>query len=98
MTPARPRSQQSLLPLLAVCVFSLPAWAEVLVCRNGERFVGEVFEQSEETRVFESEIKRHLDLDLSFVLDYVQSPVAEANGMTPEHSDSRLTFGRSARF
>jgi hypothetical protein len=46
----------------------------------------------------EFEIKRFLELDLSFVWDYLQNPRAEANDVIPEHSDLRLTLGVGVRF
>jgi uncharacterized protein DUF481 len=46
----------------------------------------------------EFEIKRFLDLDLSFVWDYLQNPQTEANGGVPEHSDLRLTLGVGVKF
>jgi putative salt-induced outer membrane protein YdiY len=46
----------------------------------------------------EFEIKRYLDLDLSFVWDYLQSPQIEANGTVPQHSDLRLTLSIGAKF
>jgi putative salt-induced outer membrane protein YdiY len=46
----------------------------------------------------EFEVKRHLELDLSFVWDYLQNPQTEASGVVPQHSDIRLTFGVGARF
>ena len=46
----------------------------------------------------EFEVKRYLDLDLSFVWDYLQNPQTEADGTVPQHSDLRLTLGVGARF
>jgi hypothetical protein len=46
----------------------------------------------------EFEIKRFLDLDLSFVWDYLQSPQAEASGVVPQKSDLRLTLGLGVKF
>jgi len=46
----------------------------------------------------EFEVKRHLELDLSFVWDYLQNPQAEASGVVPQHSDLRLTFSVGAKF
>ena len=47
---------------------------------------------------FEYEIKRHLNLDTSFVWDYLQNPQAESSGVVPDRSDYRLTLGIGARF
>jgi putative salt-induced outer membrane protein YdiY len=46
----------------------------------------------------EFEIKRHLDLDVSFVWDYLQNPRTEASGAPPQHSDVRLTLGIGVKF
>ncbi len=46
----------------------------------------------------EFEIKRHLDLNLSFVWDYLQKPQPEADGLVPEHNDLRLSLGLGVRF
>jgi len=46
----------------------------------------------------EFEIKHFLDLDLSFVWDYLQNPQTEANGTVPVNSDLRLTLGLGVKF
>lgn len=46
----------------------------------------------------EFEIKRHLDLNVSFVWDYLQDPKAESSGSVPQHSDYRLIFGAGVKF
>jgi len=46
----------------------------------------------------EFEIKRFLDMDLSFVWDYLQRPQTESSGTVPVHSDLRLTLGVGVRF
>lgn len=46
----------------------------------------------------EFEIKRHLNLNVSFVWDYLQNPQIESNGGTPKHSDFRLNVGTGMRF
>jgi hypothetical protein len=46
----------------------------------------------------EFEIKKFLDLDLSFVWDYLQNPQTESNGTVPQHSDLRLTLGVGVKF
>jgi hypothetical protein len=47
---------------------------------------------------FEFEIKRHLDLDLSLVWDYLQNPQVESSGQTPLHNDVRLILGLGVKF
>ena len=46
----------------------------------------------------EFEIKRHLDLNISFVWDYLQNPQTESNGTVPQHGDYRLTVGAGVKF
>jgi len=46
----------------------------------------------------EFEIKRHLNLDVSFIWDYLQSPAARADGVVPQNSDYYLTVGFGVRF
>jgi putative salt-induced outer membrane protein YdiY len=47
---------------------------------------------------FEFEIKHHLDLDVSFIWDYLQHPQAEDSGKIPQQSDFLLTVGLGASF
>ena len=46
----------------------------------------------------EFEIKRHLDLNVSFVWDYLQNPQTELGGTVPQHSDFRLIVGAGVKF
>jgi len=46
----------------------------------------------------EFEIKRHLDLNVSFVWDYLQDPKTESSGVVPQHSDYRLIVGAGVKF
>jgi hypothetical protein len=46
----------------------------------------------------EFEIKRHLNLDVSFVWDYLQYPQARSDGDVPQNSDYYLTVGFGVRF
>ena len=46
----------------------------------------------------EFKVKRHVDLDVSFVWDYLRDPKAESNGDIPEKSDYYLTVGLGLRF
>ena len=48
--------------------------------------------------MLEFEIKRHLDLNVSFVWDYLQNPQGELNGTVPQHSDFRLNVGIGVKF
>ena len=43
-------------------------------------------------------IKRHLNLDVSFVWDFTQHPQTESSGEEPKKSDYYLTVGLGARF
>jgi putative salt-induced outer membrane protein YdiY len=46
----------------------------------------------------EFEIKRHLDLDVSFVWDYLQNPQTESSGVLPLRSDFRFNVGVGVKF
>lgn len=46
----------------------------------------------------EFEIKRHLDLNVSFVWDYLQDPQIESSGAAPQRSDFRLNLGVGVKF
>ena len=46
----------------------------------------------------EFEIKRHLDLNVSFVWDYLLNPKTERNGVVPRCSDLRLNVGVGVKF
>jgi hypothetical protein len=46
----------------------------------------------------EFEIKRHLNLDVSFIWDYLQNPQTRSDGAIPQKSDYYLTIGFGARF
>jgi hypothetical protein len=46
----------------------------------------------------EFEIKRHLNLDVSFIWDYLQNPQTRADGIIPQKSDYYLTVGFGVRF
>ena len=46
----------------------------------------------------EFEIKRHLDLNVSFVWDYLQNPQSESSGTIPQHSDFRLIVSTGMKF
>ena len=46
----------------------------------------------------EFEIKRHLNLDVSFIWDYLQNPQPQADGIMPQKSNRYLTVGLGVRF
>jgi putative salt-induced outer membrane protein YdiY len=46
----------------------------------------------------EFEIKRHLNLDVSFIWDYLQNPQQKSDGTIPQNSDYYLTVGFGVRF
>jgi putative salt-induced outer membrane protein YdiY len=46
----------------------------------------------------EFEIKRSLNLDVSFVWDYLQNPQAESSGVVPQHSDLRFITSIGVKF
>ncbi len=46
----------------------------------------------------EFEIKHHLNLDVSYIWDYIQHPQPDSNGAIPFKSDQYLTVGLGVRF
>ncbi len=42
--------------------------------------------------------QKTLDLNISFVWDYLQNPQTKANGTVPQQSDLRLTLGVGVKF
>lgn len=46
----------------------------------------------------EFEVKRHIDLDVSFIWDYLQNPQEKSDGTVPQKSDTYTTVGVSLRF
>ena len=46
----------------------------------------------------EFKIKRHLDLDVSYIWDYLQNPQVRSDGTHPQKSDTYLTVGLGVRF
>ncbi len=46
----------------------------------------------------EFEIKRHLNLNVSFIWDYLQNPQVKSDGITPQKNDTYLTVGLGVRF
>jgi hypothetical protein len=46
----------------------------------------------------EFEIKWHLNLDVSYVCDYLQNPERKSDGVIPQKSDTYLTVGFGAGF
>jgi hypothetical protein len=46
----------------------------------------------------EFEIKKHLNLDVSFIWDYLQNPQTRSDGAVPQKSDYYLTVGFGVRF
>jgi hypothetical protein len=46
----------------------------------------------------EFKIKRHLDLNVSYIWDYLQNPQVRSDGTHPQKSDTYLTVGLGVRF
>ena len=46
----------------------------------------------------EFEVKRHVNLDVSFIWDYLQNPQQKSDGVIPQKSDTYLTVGLGVRF
>jgi hypothetical protein len=61
-----------------------------------ERDAGQYTHHSVSTLEFE--IKKHLNLDVSFIWDYLQNPQAKSDGEIPKNSDYYLTVGLGVRF
>jgi hypothetical protein len=61
-----------------------------------EREAGQYSHHSVTTLEFE--IKRHLNLDVSFIWDYLQNPQTRSDGTVPQKSDYYLTVGFGVRF
>jgi Protein of unknown function, DUF481 len=61
-----------------------------------ERAAGTYSHHSVSTLEFE--IKRHLNLDVSFIWDYLQNPQQKSDGTIPQNSDYYLTVGFGVRF
>ena len=61
-----------------------------------ERDAGQYSHHSVTTLEFE--IKRHLNLDVSFIWDYLQNPQTRSDGTVPQKSDYYLTVGFGVRF
>jgi len=67
-----------------------------LQCTLTDREAGEYTHHAVSTLEFE--IKHHLDLDVSFIWDYLQNPQARSDGSIPEKSDYYVTVGFGVRF
>jgi hypothetical protein len=46
----------------------------------------------------EFEIKKHLDLDVSYIWDFIMNPETKSDGEVPQKSDYYLTVGFGVRF
>ncbi len=69
---------------------------QTLQCIVSKRDAGQYTHHAVSTLEFE--IKRHLNLDVSFIWDYLQNPQARSDGAIPEKSDYYLTIGFGVRF
>jgi hypothetical protein len=70
----------------------IQSWQSVFT----EKDAGQYSHHSVSTLEFE--IKRHLNLDVSFIWDYLQNPQARSDGVIPQNSDYYLTVGFGVRF
>lgn len=61
-----------------------------------EREAGQYSQHTVTTLEFE--IKKHLNLDVSFIWDYLQNPQTRSDGTVPQKSDYYLTVGFGVRF
>ena len=71
-------------------------FTQTLQCTFTKRDAGQYTHHAVTTLEFE--IKRHLNLDVSFIWDYLQNPQTRSNGIVPEKSDRYLTVGLGVRF
>jgi len=69
---------------------------QTLQCIVTKREAGQYTHHAVTTLEFE--IKRHLNLDVSFIWDYLQNPQARSDSAIPEKSDYYLTVGFGVRF
>jgi len=69
---------------------------QTLQCIVTKRDAGQYTHHAVTTLEFE--IKRHLNLDVSFIWDYLQNPQTRDGGSIPEKSDYYLTVGLGVRF
>ena len=69
---------------------------QTLQCTVAKREAGQYTHHAVTTLEFE--IKRHLNLDVSFIWDYLQNPQPKSDGVIPEKSDRYLTVGLGVRF
>jgi putative salt-induced outer membrane protein YdiY len=69
---------------------------QALQCMVTKREAGQYTHHAVTTLEFE--IKRHLNLDVSFIWDYLQNPQTRSDGAIPEKSDYYLTVGFGVRF
>src|SRR5512138_2543290 len=59
---------------LALCVFVLPAQADVLIGTNGDRFTGKVVQETADSVVFDSELGGKLTIPRSLIREIQRSP------------------------
>ncbi len=69
---------------------------QTLQCTVTKRDAGQYTHHAVSTLEFE--IKRHLNLDVSFIWDYLRNPQARSDGSIPGNSDYYLTVGFGVRF
>ena len=69
---------------------------QALQCMVTKREAGQYTHHAVTTLEFE--IKRHLNLDVSFIWDFLQNPQTRSDGAIPEKSDYYLTVGFGVRF
>lgn len=70
----------------------IQSWQSTFTKRDAGRY----FHHTVTTLEFE--IKKHLDLDVSYIWDYLQDPETKSDGQVPQKSDQYLTVGFGVRF
>lgn len=70
----------------------IQSWQSVFTDKNAGKY------SHHSVSTLEFEIKRHLDLDVSFIWDYIENPQQKSDGSLPQNSDYYLTVGLGVRF
>ena len=67
-------------------------WQSIFVSKESGQYSHHV------VTTLEFEIKRHLNLDVSYIWDYLQNPQPKSDGVIPQKNDRYLTVGFGVRF
>ena len=67
-------------------------WQSILINKEAGQYT------HHSVSTLEYEIKKHLNLDISFIWDYLQNPQPRSDGDIPQKSDFYMTVGFGVRF